>query len=53
MQALRNAFGDSTETLINNTKSFIGHSMGAAGAIELAGNLPSFADGYALCHHQP
>ena len=46
-KALRNVFGDSTETLINNTKSFIGHSMGAAGAIELAGNLPSFADGYA------
>lgn len=29
---------------INNTKSFIGHAMGAAGALELAGNLPSFAD---------
>jgi 3-oxoacyl-[acyl-carrier-protein] synthase II len=30
---------------INNTKSFIGHAMGAAGALELAGNLPSFAMG--------
>ena len=30
---------------VNNTKSFIGHTMGAAGAIELAGNLPSFDDG--------
>lgn len=29
---------------INNTKSFIGHTMGAAGALELAGNLPSFED---------
>ena len=29
---------------INNTKSFIGHAMGAAGALELAGNLPSFND---------
>ena len=41
-KALRNVFDDSTETMINNTKSFIGHSMGAAGALELAGNLPSF-----------
>ena len=29
---------------INNTKSFIGHAMGAAGALELAGNLPAFDD---------
>ncbi|NBD38054.1 MAG: beta-ketoacyl-[acyl-carrier-protein] synthase family protein [Verrucomicrobia bacterium] len=29
---------------INNTKSFIGHAMGAAGALELAGNLPAFED---------
>lgn len=44
-KALRNVFGESSNTRINNTKSFIGHSMGAAGAIELAGNLPSFEDG--------
>ena len=35
-------------TLLNNTKSFIGHAMGAAGALELAGNLPAFEDG--VCH---
>lgn len=34
----------STPPHINNTKSFIGHTMGAAGALELAGNLPSFND---------
>ena len=43
--ALRAVFGDGCpETYINNTKSFIGHAMGAAGALELAGNLPSFED---------
>ena len=42
--ALRNVFGEIPSTRINNTKSFIGHAMGAAGALELAGNLPSFRD---------
>jgi 3-oxoacyl-[acyl-carrier-protein] synthase II len=42
--ALRTVFTDCPETRINNTKSFIGHCMGAAGALELAGNLPSFDD---------
>ncbi len=46
--ALREVFGQSERTHFNNTKSFIGHSMGAAGALELAGNLPSFHDG--TCH---
>ena len=47
--ALREVWGESGgRTLINNTKSFIGHAMGAAGALELAGNLPSFDDG--VCH---
>lgn len=46
--ALRAAFAGSDRTHFNNTKSFIGHSMGAAGALELAGNLPSFQDG--VCH---
>ncbi len=45
--ALRNVFADSPDVLVNNTKSFIGHAMGAAGALELAGNLPAFTDGVA------
>ncbi len=46
--ALRRVFGESKNTWFNNTKSFIGHAMGAAGALELGGNLPAFADG--VCH---
>ena len=42
--AIREVFGNTTSTYINNTKSYIGHAMGAAGALELAGNLPSFQD---------
>jgi 3-oxoacyl-[acyl-carrier-protein] synthase II len=43
--ALRAVFQDCPETYVNNTKGFIGHTMGAAGALELAGNLPAFEDG--------
>jgi 3-oxoacyl-[acyl-carrier-protein] synthase II len=43
-QAMMEVFGNCPHTYINNTKSFIGHAMGAAGALELAGNLPSFED---------
>jgi 3-oxoacyl-[acyl-carrier-protein] synthase II len=43
--ALRKVFQNCPKTHINNTKSFIGHAMGAAGALELLGNLPSFDDG--------
>ena len=43
--ALRRVFADCADTYFNNTKSFIGHAMGAAGALELAGNLPTFTDG--------
>jgi len=43
-KAIRRVFGQSSKTYINNTKSYIGHTMGAAGALELAGNLPSFWD---------
>lgn len=43
--AIREVFGpECVDTYFNNTKSFIGHCMGAAGALELAGNLPSFED---------
>lgn len=45
--ALRKVFGEK-RALFNNAKSFIGHAMGAAGALELAGNLPAFEDGQ--CH---
>ncbi|HQX50022.1 MAG TPA: beta-ketoacyl-[acyl-carrier-protein] synthase family protein [Planctomycetaceae bacterium] len=44
--ALRRVFAGS-KAVINNTKSFIGHAMGAAGALEMLGNLPSFDDGVA------
>ncbi len=45
-KALREVFGDCREVYVNNTKSFIGHAMGAAGALELAGNLGTFDDGF-------
>jgi 3-oxoacyl-[acyl-carrier-protein] synthase II len=43
-RAIREVFGNSPKTFINNTKSMIGHAMGAAGGLELAGNLPAFED---------
>jgi 3-oxoacyl-[acyl-carrier-protein] synthase II len=46
--ALTEVFGDCEGTSLNNTKSFIGHAMGAAGLLELTGNLPSFRD--RMCH---
>ncbi|MEO8495213.1 MAG: beta-ketoacyl-[acyl-carrier-protein] synthase family protein [Planctomycetota bacterium] len=46
--ALRSVFGECENTYVNNAKSFIGHAMGAAGALELAGNLAAFDDG--VCH---
>ncbi len=47
-QALRKVFDGCPTTFFNNTKSFIGHTMGAAGALELAGNLGAFQD--RVCH---
>ncbi|QDS91476.1 3-oxoacyl-[acyl-carrier-protein] synthase 2 [Roseimaritima multifibrata] len=46
--ALREVFGECKTVRFNNTKSYIGHAMGAAGALELAGNLPAFRDN--VCH---
>ncbi|HIP83676.1 MAG TPA: beta-ketoacyl-[acyl-carrier-protein] synthase family protein [Desulfocapsa sulfexigens] len=43
-KAIREVFGEGKNTYINNTKSIIGHAMGAAGVLELAGNLPAFED---------
>ena len=43
-KAIRQVFDGCENTWINNTKSNIGHAMGAAGVLELAGNLPSFVD---------
>ncbi len=43
VEAIKKAFADS-RPYINNTKGFIGHTMGAAGALELAGNILSFGD---------
>jgi 3-oxoacyl-[acyl-carrier-protein] synthase II len=43
-RAIRAVFGHCQDTHINNTKSIIGHAMGAAGVLELAGNLPAFTD---------
>lgn len=45
--ALHEVFKDCPNVAINNTKSFIGHAMGAAGALELLGNIPAFDDGLA------
>jgi 3-oxoacyl-[acyl-carrier-protein] synthase II len=43
-KAIRQVFAEAPATYINNTKSIIGHAMGAAGVLELAGNLPAFDD---------
>jgi len=43
-QAARDVFDECPHTFINCSKGFLGHAMGAAGSIELAGNLPSFED---------
>lgn len=43
--AVRTVFESSEKTYVNFTKGHIGHAMGAAGSLELAGNLLSFEDG--------
>jgi len=43
-RAIREIMKGTSRAYVNNTKSYIGHTMGAAGALELVGNLPSFED---------
>lgn len=43
-EAVSNIFNRYPQTAINASKGHMGHCMGAAGALELAGNLPSFDD---------
>ncbi len=45
-KAIRSIFKNAPTTYVNNTKSIIGHAMGAAGVLELAGNILSFEDTY-------
>ena len=44
VQAVNSLFMNCPNTYINFSKGHIGHAMGAAGALELAGNLPAFTD---------
>lgn len=44
MQGIKKMFAECPEISVNCTKGLIGHAMGAAGALELAGNLLSFQD---------
>lgn len=45
IDAIREVFGPDCPAYVNAAKGYYGHAMGAAGALELAGNLPSFEDG--------
>lgn len=45
IKAVREVFDEAKDVFVNATKGYIGHCMGAAGVLELAGNLPSFEDG--------
>lgn len=46
-RAIAEVFAGCKNLRVNNTKSIIGHAMGAAGVLELAANLPAFEDGLA------
>jgi len=45
IKAVREVFDEAKDVFVNATKGYFGHCMGAAGVLELAGNLPSFEDG--------
>ena len=45
VEAIRAVFGPDCPAYVNSAKGYFGHAMGAAGALELAGNLPAFDDG--------
>ncbi len=45
IEAIKTVFGDNCPAYVNAAKGYYGHAMGAAGSLELAGNLPSFDDG--------
>jgi len=42
--AINEIFGEYKDVFVNGSKSHIGHTMGASGALEAAGNLGSFHD---------
>ncbi len=44
LQGIKNYFGECQNVSVNCTKGLIGHAMGAAGALELAGNILAFED---------
>lgn len=44
-EGLRSVFKNCPNVRFNGAKGHIGHCMGAAAALELAGNIPSFTDG--------
>jgi 3-oxoacyl-[acyl-carrier-protein] synthase II len=45
-KAIAEVFAGCSAVRSNNTKSIIGHAMGAAGVLELAANLPAFKDNF-------
>lgn len=47
IEAIKAVFGEDCRAYVNASKGYYGHAMGAAGALELAGNLGSFEDGMA------
>ena len=52
-KALKEVFGDRISLAVNNTKSFIGHAMGAAGALELMGEYPCLSGPDRPRYNQP